>query len=109
MNLAVLHLAYHMMTTPDLYGFLGYGDKDTFVRLRTVIISLIAMTLTRNRSFTQRWSFYALGLPYQQAPRQFASTGGFQRQGGEPDPSYFCGHSSKSPLTPRSHSLAILV
>ncbi|KAG7563015.1 hypothetical protein FFLO_01573 [Filobasidium floriforme] len=70
LNLAVLHLANHMMTSPDLYGFLGYGDKDTF-----------------------RWSFYALGLPYQQAPRQFASTGGFQRQGGEPDPSYFCGHS----------------
>jgi alpha 1,2-mannosyltransferase len=43
----------------------------------------------------QRWSFYALGLPYQQAPRQFASTGGFQRQGGEPDPDYFCGHSSE--------------
>lgn len=31
LNLAVLHLANHMMTSPDLYGFLGYGDKDTFV------------------------------------------------------------------------------
>lgn len=73
LNLAVLHLSNHMMINPDMYGFLGYGDKDTF-----------------------RYSFYALGLPYQQAPRMFASTGGFQRQGGEPDPNYFCGHSSES-------------
>ena len=36
-----------------------------------------------------------MGLPYQQAPRQFASTGGFQRQDGAVDPSYFCGHSSE--------------
>lgn len=31
LNLAVLHLSNHMMTNPDLYGFLSYGDKDTFV------------------------------------------------------------------------------
>lgn len=35
LNLAVLHLANHMMTSPDLYGNLGYGDKDTFVRYST--------------------------------------------------------------------------
>lgn len=34
LNLAVLHLANHMMTSPDLYGNLGYGDKDTFVSRR---------------------------------------------------------------------------
>ena len=31
MNLAVLHLANHMMDNEDMYGFLSYGDKDTFV------------------------------------------------------------------------------
>lgn len=34
LNLAVLHLANHMMDNEDMYGFLSYGDKDTFVRLR---------------------------------------------------------------------------
>jgi alpha 1,2-mannosyltransferase len=32
MNLAVLHLANHMMENEEMYGFLSYGDKDTFVR-----------------------------------------------------------------------------
>lgn len=31
LNLAVLHLSNHMMTEEGMYGFLGYGDKDTFV------------------------------------------------------------------------------
>ena len=31
LNLAVLHLANHMMDNEDMYGFLSYGDKDTFV------------------------------------------------------------------------------
>ncbi|KAJ9118619.1 hypothetical protein QFC22_003839 [Naganishia vaughanmartiniae] len=60
LNLAVLHLANHMITSPDMYGFLGYGDKDLF-----------------------RYSFYALGLPYQQAPKIFATTGGYQTQNGD--------------------------
>jgi alpha 1,2-mannosyltransferase len=67
----VLHLANHMITNPDMYGVLGYGDKDLF-----------------------RYSFYALGLPYQQAPKIFATTGGFQTQNGE-DSDSFCGHSSE--------------
>lgn len=71
LNLAVLHLANHMITNPDMYGMLGYGDKDLF-----------------------RYSFYALSLPYQQAPKIFATTGGFQTQNGE-DSDEFCGHSSK--------------
>ncbi|KAI5450515.1 hypothetical protein NCC49_002972 [Naganishia albida] len=69
LNLAVLHLANHMITNPDMYGMLGYGDKDLF-----------------------RYSFYALSLPYQQAPKIFATTGGFQTQNGE-DSDEFCGHS----------------
>ncbi len=43
---------------------------------------------------SQRFAFYALSLPYQQAPRIFATIGGFQTQGGESSPDYFCGHSS---------------
>lgn len=36
LNLAILHLANHMMEQEDMYGFLSYGDKDTFVsRSRT--------------------------------------------------------------------------
>jgi alpha 1,2-mannosyltransferase len=31
LNLAVLHIANHMMTRPEMYDFLAYGDKDTFV------------------------------------------------------------------------------
>lgn len=31
LNLAVLHLSAHMMANEDMYGWLGYGDKDTFV------------------------------------------------------------------------------
>lgn len=31
LNLAVLHLSAHMMDEEDMYGQLGYGDKDTFV------------------------------------------------------------------------------
>ncbi|KAK6910896.1 hypothetical protein I203_104931 [Kwoniella mangroviensis CBS 8507] len=69
LNLAILHLSNHMMTNPDMYGFLSYGDKDTF-----------------------RYSFYALGLPYQQAPKIFATTGGYQTQNGESSLD-FCGHS----------------
>ncbi|WWC63550.1 uncharacterized protein I303_106154 [Kwoniella dejecticola CBS 10117] len=69
LNLAILHLSNHMMTNPDMYGFLSYGDKDTF-----------------------RFSFYALGLPYQQAPKIFATTGGYQTQNGESSLD-FCGHS----------------
>jgi alpha 1,2-mannosyltransferase len=35
LNLAVLHLAHHMMAETWMYEFLSYGDKDTFVsRLR---------------------------------------------------------------------------
>nr|XP_031863937.1 uncharacterized protein CI109_000581 [Kwoniella shandongensis]KAA5531009.1 hypothetical protein CI109_000581 [Kwoniella shandongensis] len=69
LNLAILHLSNHMMQNPDMYGFLSYGDKDTF-----------------------RYSFYALGLPYQQAPKMFASAGGYQTQNGESSLN-FCGHS----------------
>ncbi|ORY29660.1 mannosyltransferase putative-domain-containing protein [Naematelia encephala] len=69
LNLAVLHLSNHMMANDDMYGFLSYGDKDTF-----------------------RFSFYALGLHYQQAPKIFASAGGYQTQGGETS-NDFCGHS----------------
>ncbi|WVW85356.1 hypothetical protein I302_107394 [Kwoniella bestiolae CBS 10118] len=79
LNLAILHLSNHMMTNPDLYGFLSYGDKDTF-----------------------RYSFYALGLPYQQAPKIFATTGGYQTQNGESSLD-FCGHSMiQWGLTPAS-------
>lgn len=60
-----------------MYSKLGYGDKDLF-----------------------RYSFYALGLPYQQAPRIFATTGGFQTQNGE-DSDTFCGHSSELRCAPR--------
>ncbi|ODO11043.1 hypothetical protein I350_01645 [Cryptococcus amylolentus CBS 6273] len=69
LNLAILHLSNHMMSNSDMYGFLSYGDKDTF-----------------------RYSFYALGLPYQQAPKIFATAGGYQTQNGE-DSDKFCGHS----------------
>jgi hypothetical protein len=31
LNLAVLHIANHMMGQSDLYGKLSYGDKDLFV------------------------------------------------------------------------------
>jgi alpha 1,2-mannosyltransferase len=31
LNLAVLHLSNHMMANEEMYGFLSYGDKDTFV------------------------------------------------------------------------------
>lgn len=31
LNLAVLHLSNHMMDNQDMYGFLSYGDKDTYV------------------------------------------------------------------------------
>jgi alpha 1,2-mannosyltransferase len=31
LNLAVLHLTNHMMEEDKMYGFLSYGDKDTFV------------------------------------------------------------------------------
>ncbi|RZJ51467.1 MAG: hypothetical protein EOO19_00490, partial [Chryseobacterium sp.] len=41
LNLAVLHLANHMMDNEDMYGFLSYGDKDTF-----------------------RFAWLALGTPY---------------------------------------------
>jgi hypothetical protein len=37
LNLAALHLANHMMTNPDMYGFLSYGDKDTFVSLPELV------------------------------------------------------------------------
>lgn len=70
LNLAVLHLANHMMQNQQMYGFLSYGDKDVF-----------------------RYSFYALGLEYGFVPRIFATTGGFQTQNGETSPDYFCGHS----------------
>ncbi|GMK55928.1 hypothetical protein CspeluHIS016_0209840 [Cutaneotrichosporon spelunceum] len=70
LNLAVLHLSNHMMDNSDMYGNLGYGDKDTY-----------------------RYAFYALGLDYQQAPRLFSSVGGYQRQDGTSSPDYFCGHS----------------
>lgn len=33
LNLAVLHLSAHMMAEEEMYGQLGYGDKDTFVRI----------------------------------------------------------------------------
>ncbi|KAJ9126143.1 hypothetical protein QFC24_002416 [Naganishia onofrii] len=79
LNLAVLHLANHMITNPDMYGFLGYGDKDLF-----------------------RYSFYALGLPYQQAPKIFATTGGYQTQNGD-DSIDFCGHSRLQPDKLFSH------
>ncbi|WVR09404.1 hypothetical protein IAU60_006471 [Kwoniella sp. DSM 27419] len=79
LNLAILHLSNHMMQNPDMYGHLSYGDKDTF-----------------------RYSFYALGLPYQQAPKIFASAGGYQTQGGESSLD-FCGHSMiQWGLTPQS-------
>ncbi|WWC90587.1 uncharacterized protein L201_005523 [Kwoniella dendrophila CBS 6074] len=79
LNLAILHLSNHMMINPDMYGFLSYGDKDTF-----------------------RYSFYALGLPYQQAPKIFATTGGYQTQNGESSLD-FCGHSMiQWGLTPQS-------
>jgi hypothetical protein len=32
LNLAILHIANHMMKERDMYYFLSYGDKDTFVR-----------------------------------------------------------------------------
>ncbi|CAK9781972.1 hypothetical protein CC85DRAFT_313059 [Cutaneotrichosporon oleaginosum] len=70
LNLAVLHLSNHMMDNNEMYGNLGYGDKDTY-----------------------RYAFYALGLNYQQAPRLLASVGGYQRQDGTSSPDYFCGHS----------------
>ncbi|WVQ79578.1 hypothetical protein IAT38_001678 [Cryptococcus sp. DSM 104549] len=79
LNLAILHMSNHMMSNPDMYGFLGYGDKDTF-----------------------RYSFYALGLPYQQAPKIFATAGGYQTQNGETSGD-FCGHSMiQWALTPHS-------
>lgn len=31
--MAVLHLSNHMMDNHDMYGNLGYGDKDTYVSL----------------------------------------------------------------------------
>lgn len=70
LNLAVLHLSNHMMTHPEAYGFLSYGDKDTF-----------------------RFSFYALDLEFGMTPNIFASAGGFQTQNGDSSPDYFCGHS----------------
>ncbi|KAK1927346.1 mannosyltransferase putative-domain-containing protein [Papiliotrema laurentii] len=69
LNLAVLHIANHMMGQSDLYGKLSYGDKDLF-----------------------RFAFYALGLDYQQATKMFASAGGYQAPNGESS-SEFCGHS----------------
>ncbi|WVQ95170.1 hypothetical protein IAU59_002264 [Kwoniella sp. CBS 9459] len=79
LNLAILHLSNHMMQNPDMYGFLSYGDKDTF-----------------------RFSFYALGLPYQQASKLFASAGGYQTENGESSLD-FCGHSMiQWALTPPS-------
>lgn len=82
LNLAVLHLSVHMMDNPDMYGWLSYGDKDTY-----------------------RYSFYALGLPYQQAPRLFSSVGGYQRQDATSSPDYFCGHAALQwGLTPQSEA-----
>jgi hypothetical protein len=101
LNLAVLHIANHMMTRPEMYDFLAYGDKDTFVSWEMREMSG-QTKLTRGvgwiPDFLQRFAFYALGLPYQQAPRIFASAGGYQTQGGESSPDYFCGHSSGSKL-----------
>lgn len=37
LNLAVLHLTNHMMANDEMYGFLSYGDKDTFVSLHSLI------------------------------------------------------------------------
>lgn len=37
LNLAVLHLSAHMMAEEEMYGQLGYGDKDTFVRLLSLL------------------------------------------------------------------------
>ncbi|KAL1407822.1 hypothetical protein Q8F55_007257 [Vanrija albida] len=80
LNLAVLHLSNHMMDERDFYGSLSYGDKDTY-----------------------RFSFYALGLNYQQAPRMFASAGGFQDRNGQ-DQKEFCGHTLMHwGLTPERH------
>jgi hypothetical protein len=36
LNLAVLHLSNHMMDNQDMYGFLSYGDKDTYVSFECV-------------------------------------------------------------------------
>lgn len=51
----------------------------------------------------QRYSFYALGLPYQMPSRMFASVGGYQHMDARSDPDFFCGHSLLQwALTPAS-------
>jgi hypothetical protein len=54
LNLAVLHLTNHMMAEDEMYGFLSYGDKDTFVGLFSSQLDLeaenLAILLLRLRS-----------------------------------------------------------
>lgn len=69
LNLAVLHLADYQLTKPDHFAKLGWGDKDLF-----------------------RYGFYALNLPYSQAPRVYAPLGGYRESHGL-DIQTFCGHS----------------
>ena len=70
LNLAVLQLSLHLLDHPELYSTLGWGDKDAY-----------------------RYSFFALGLPYSQAPRAFSILGSFRNSSGFPA-DYFNGHSS---------------
>lgn len=55
-----------------------------------------------NADVYQRFSFYALGLDYQMAPKIFASAGGYQTENGD-DSHEFCGHTMLHwSLTPTS-------
>jgi len=86
LNLAILHIANHMMKERDMYYFLSYGDKDTFVRPAPRMAPCADAD-------PQRYAHYALGLDYQMNSHQFATAGGYQDGQGQDTPTSFCGHS----------------
>ena len=90
LNLAILHLANHMMKERDMYYFLSYGDKDTFVRTMWMV--------NYGSADPQRYAHYALGLDYQMNSHQFATAGGYQDGQGQDTPTSFCGHSCMLPV-----------
>lgn len=55
LNLAVLHLSNHMMANEEMYGFLSYGDKDTFVSERKPGLSRTHSTLHPRACFWPRY------------------------------------------------------
>lgn len=70
LNLAVLHLANHMEREKEIYGQFSDGAENLLVRSRPCS-SRGVDTVTHH----QRFGFYALGLPYQQASKVSALAG----------------------------------